>query len=77
MAGAGLAVAIAGNAGAGGSIRELVRRAGLQALRTAFEESSSAVHAIVTGGDAAIALSIAGLTLSVDTKEVCGACLYA
>lgn len=77
MAGAGLAVAVAGNAGTGGNIRELVRRAGLQALRTAFKESSSAVHAVVTGVDAAIALSVAGLTLSIDSEEIGGAGLDA
>lgn len=77
MAGAGPAVGVAGDAGAGGNIRILVRVAGLDALRAALEESSSAVHAVITGVDAAIALGVAGLALPIDSKEVGGASLHA
>lgn len=77
MAGAGPAVGVAGDAGAGGSIGILIRVAGLDTLRSALVESSSAVHAVVTGVDAAIALSVAGLALPIDSKEVGGAGLDA
>lgn len=70
LAGAGPAVGVARNAGVGGSIGVLIGVAGLDTLGPALEESSSAVDAVIAGVDISIALGIAGLALSVNSKEV-------
>lgn len=70
LAGACPAVGVARNAGVGGRIGVLIGVAGLDTLGSALEEPSSAVDAVVAGVDTAIALGIAGLTLSINSKEV-------